>query len=387
MTLLEIAVDDKTLRPYQFESKLEIYKAWEHSPSIMFQMPTGTGKTRLFSSIIKDIQKLSVSKRERIGILVLVHRTELIEQIHETLLFKYGVSHGIIKSGYEEDHTMPVQIASVQSLTRMIEQWKNKSFSYIIIDEAHHALAKTYRKICNAYHDARVLGVTATPYRLSGESFRDLFGKLIVSQSVSKFIEQGYLSQYNYYSIKQSSSIQHEIDEINEFGSDGDYSEQALIRVCDKDHIRAELVKAYKQYALGKKGIIYTINCAHNEHVCNEFKKIGLRIVAIDGKTPNEKRKQYVSDFRAGNIDIICNVNIFSEGFDCPDIEFIQLARPTLSLALYLQQVGRALRPHARKNEAIIIDNVGLYNRFGIPIGNGKDILKVKLPQKRSRRS
>lgn len=370
MTLLEIAVDDKTLRPYQFESKLEIYKAWEHSPSIMFQMPTGTGKTRLFSSIIKDIQKLSVSKRERIGILVLVHRTELIEQIHETLLFKYGVSHGIIKSGYEEDHTMPVQIASVQSLTRRIEQWKQKSFSYIIIDEAHHALAKTYRKICNAFHDARVLGVTATPYRLSGESFRDLFGKLIVSQSVSKFIEQGYLSQYNYYSIKQSSSIQHEIDEINEFGSDGDYSEQALIRVCDKDHIRAELVKAYKQYALGKKGIIYTINCAHNEHVCNEFKKIGLRVVAIDGKTPNEKRKQYVSDFRAGNIDIICNVNIFSEGFDCPDIEFIQLARPTLSLALYLQQVGRALRPHARKNEAIIIDNVGLYNRFGIPSAN-----------------
>ena len=370
MTLVDIAIDDKTLRPYQLESKLDIYKAWDNSPSIMFQMPTGTGKTRLFSSIIKDIQKLSVKKRERIGILVLVHRTELIEQIHETLLFKYGVSHGIIKSGYKEDLTMPVQIASVQSLTRRIEQWKNKSFSYIIIDEAHHALAKTYRKICNAYHDARILGVTATPYRLSGESFRDLFGKLIVSQSVSKFIEQGYLSQYNYYSIKQSSSIQHEIDEINEFGSDGDYSEQALLRVCDKDHIRAELVKSYKQYALGKKGIIYTINCAHNEHVCNEFKQIGLRVVAIDGKTPNEKRKQYVSDFRAGNIDIICNVNIFSEGFDCPDIEFIQLARPTLSLALYLQQVGRALRPHARKNEAIIIDNVGLYNRFGIPSAN-----------------
>ena len=370
MTLIEIAVNDKTLRPYQHESKLEIYKAWETSPSIMFQMPTGTGKTRLFSSIIKDIQNLSVQNRERIGILILVHRTELIEQIHDTLIFKYGVSHGIIKSGYNEDTTMPVQIASVQSLTRRLEQWKNKSFSYIIIDEAHHALAKTYRKICDAFSNARVLGVTATPYRLSGESFRDLFGKLIVSQSVSKFIEQGYLSQYNYYSIKPTSSIQHDIDDINEFGSDGDYSEAALVRVCDKDHIRAELVKSYQQYALGKKGIIYTINCAHNEHVCNEFKKIGLRVVAIDGKTPNEKRKQYVSDFRAGKIDIICNVNIFSEGFDCPDIEFIQLARPTLSLALYLQQVGRALRPHARKSEAVIIDNVGLYNRFGIPSAN-----------------
>ena len=113
MTLQDIAIEDKTLRPYQHESKLEIYNAWDTSPSIMFQMPTGTGKTRLFSSIIKDIQKLSIEKRERIGILILVHRTELIEQIHETLIFKYGVSHGIIKSGYDEDPTMPVQIASV----------------------------------------------------------------------------------------------------------------------------------------------------------------------------------------------------------------------------------------------------------------------------------
>jgi superfamily II DNA or RNA helicase len=127
--LIDIAHSDNSLRPYQIDSKQEIYEAWAVIRSVLFQMPTGTGKTRLFSSIIKDIQKLSVSKRERIGILVLVHRTELIEQIHETLLFKYGVSHGIIKSGYEEDLTMPVQIASVQSLTRRIKQWKKEKCS------------------------------------------------------------------------------------------------------------------------------------------------------------------------------------------------------------------------------------------------------------------
>ena len=370
MELLEIAREDLTLRPYQTKSKEDIYKAWESVPSVMFQMPTGTGKTRLFASIIKDIQTLSVRKKERMGVLVLVHRSELIEQIHETLSFKYGIAHGIIKAGFDEDKRMPVQVASVQSLTRRLDTWKEKSFSYIVIDEAHHAMAKTYRKICDLYPKAKILGVTATPYRLSGESFRDLFGKLIVSQGVSKFIEQGYLSPYDYYSIKPNSSMQQVIDNIAEFGADGDYSEAALMDACDKDHIRAELVKAYKEYANGKKGIIYTINRAHNEHVCNEFKKIGLRAVAIDGKTPAEKRKRYVSEFRAGIIDIICNVNIFSEGFDCPDIEFIQLARPTLSLALYLQQVGRALRLHSKKSSAVIIDNVGLYNRFGLPSAN-----------------
>ena len=370
MELLEIAREDLTLRPYQTKSKEDIYKAWESVPSVMFQMPTGTGKTRLFASIIKDIQTLSVRKKERMGVLVLVHRSELIEQIHETLSFKYGIAHGIIKAGFDEDKRMPVQVASVQSLTRRLDTWKEKSFSYIVIDEAHHAMANTYLKIVDLYPKAKILGVTATPYRLSGESFRDLFGKLIVSQGVSKFIEQGYLSPYDYYSIKPNSSMQQVIDNIAEFGADGDYSEAALMDACDKDHIRAELVKAYKEYANGKKGIIYTINRAHNEHVCNEFKKIGLRAVAIDGKTPAEKRKRNVSEFRAGIIDFFCIVNINIEGFDCPDIEFIQLARPTLSLALYLQQVGRALRLHSKKSSAVIIDNVGLYNRFGLPSAN-----------------
>ena len=138
MELLEIAREDLTLRPYQTKSKEDIYKAWESVPSVMFQMPTGTGKTRLFASIIKDIQTLSVRKKERMGVLVLVHRSELIEQIHETLSFKYGIAHGIIKAGFDEDKRMPVQVASVQSLTRRLDTWKEKSFSYIVIDEAHH---------------------------------------------------------------------------------------------------------------------------------------------------------------------------------------------------------------------------------------------------------
>lgn len=367
MTLLDLARKDTELRPYQIESKVKIYEAWQECRSVMFQMPTGTGKTRLFSSIIKDIREKTVSDHERNKILVLAHRTELIEQIYNTLAIKYSLGGGIIKSGFEEKPTLLVQIASVQTLSRRLSRWSDKRFTYIIIDEAHHALASTYQKILEAFPDAKILGVTATPYRLSGESFDKLFDKLIVSQSVSDFIKQGYLSDYKYYSIKANSRTQHLLNGINEFGADGDYKESAMMAVCDKDYIRSNLVDSYLKYAKGKKGIIYTICKEHNQHIEKNYSELGLKVVSIDSDTRDDDRKEMVSQFRQGKIDIICNVNIFSEGFDCPDIEFIQLARPTMSLSLYLQQVGRGLRPAKGKENAIIIDNVGLFNRFGLP--------------------
>lgn len=363
---------DTTLREYQVKSKAEIYKAWENSSSVLFQMPTGTGKTRLFASIIKDLQRISSLEKKRIGVLVLAHREELIEQIDQTLSLKYGIAHGIIKAGYEENDRFPVQVASVQSLNRRLEHWTKKSFDYIIIDEAHHATASTYKTICKSFPHAYILGVTATPCRLGGDSLRLLFGTLILSQSVSKFIDDGYLSDYKYYSIKPESNIQRELDNISDFSIEGDYSDRAMMKICDTPKIRAGILEAYIKYADGKKGIIYTINQQHNLNICEDFRQKGYKIKAIDSKTKTSERKQIVADFKAGKIDIICNVNIFSEGFDCPDIEFILLARPTCSLSLYLQQVGRGLRPHENKSEAIIIDNVGSYNKFGLPSANRK---------------
>lgn len=372
MDLCSLDSPDNSLREYQIKSKNEIYKAWTLSSSVLFQMPTGTGKTRLFVSIIKDIQRISSIKKKRIGVLVLAHREELIEQIDHTLSLKYGIAHGIIKAGYEEDDRFPVQVASVQSLNRRLEHWKKKSFDYIIIDEAHHATASTYQTICRAFTKANILGVTATPCRLGGDSLRSIFGTLILSQSVSKFINEGYLSDYKYYSIKPESSIQRELDNISDFSIEGDYSDRAMMKICDTPKIRAGILDAYIKYANGKKGIIYTINQKHNQNICEDFQKKGYKIKSIDSKTKASERKQIVADFKAGKVDIICNVNIFSEGFDCPDIEFILLARPTCSLSLYLQQVGRGLRPHEKKSEAIIIDNVGSYNKFGLPSANRK---------------
>lgn len=358
---------DKTLRDYQIEGKAKIYQMWTQMRSIMYQMPTGTGKTKLFVSIARDLFDWGAQRKTAVKILFLAHRIELLDQISENLGIKYNLAHAMIASQNREQKNYPLQIASVQTLIRRLDRWADKDFDVIIIDEAHHVKADSYKKILRAFPRAKVLGVTATPYRMSHESFRPEFDELITSAPVAKFIKDKWLCDYEYYSIRPESRIQMNINSISRFALDGDFLDEAAAAIMDKDEIRAGIVSSYERYAKGKKGIIYTITKAHNLHVCNQFVQKGYKAVAIDDSTPAETRKQYVEDFKKGKIEIICNVNIFSEGFDCPDLEFIQLARPTKSLSMYLQQVGRGLRPAPGKDKLIIIDNVGLYNRFGFP--------------------
>lgn len=358
--------EDTSLRDYQQDNKQKIYEAWSQYQSVMLQMPTGTGKTRLFVSLIKDLFNYSRNHKEALKVLILVHRTELIEQIDEELGFRYGMAHGIIQSGDKERRKYPIQLASVQTLSRRLNNWTDKDFDFVIVDEAHHITADSYQKIIKAFPNAKLLGVTATPVRMNGEGFTETFDELITSPSVKWFIEKGFLSQYDYYSVARSSFIQQQVDSIKKF-SQGDYAESELERICDNDRIRAQIVKTYLDFANGKKGIVYTINKLHNKNLCAEFNEKGIKTVAIDSDTPSELREQYIEQFRRGEFLIICNVNLFTEGFDCPDIEFIQLARPTKSLALYLQQVGRGLRVSENKENVLFLDNVGLYNRFGFP--------------------
>lgn len=358
---------DKTLRDYQIEGKAKIYQMWTQMRSIMYQMPTGTGKTKLFVSIARDLFDWGAQRKTAVKILFLAHRIELLDQISENLGIKYNLAHAMIASQNREQKNYPLQIASVQTLIRRLDRWADKDFDVIIIDEAHHVKADSYKKILRAFPRAKVLGVTATPYRMSHESFRPEFDELITSAPVAKFIKDKCLCDYEYYSIRPESRIQMDINSISRFALDGDYLDEAAADILDKDEIRAGIVSTYERYAKGKKGIIYTITKAHNVHICSQFIAKGYKTVAIDDKTPAETRKQYVDDFRRGKIEIICNVNIFSEGFDCPDLEFIQLARPTKSLSMYLQQVGRGLRLAEGKDKLIILDNVGLYNRFGFP--------------------
>lgn len=359
--------NDKGLRDYQMNYKEKIYSLWSVKRSLMLQMPTGTGKTRLFVSIVNDLVNWGRKAGRDVHILILAHRKELIEQISKNVGITYRLPHGLIVANNAEQKDYPIQVGSVPTLNRRIERWANYDFDIVIVDEAHHVLAESYKKILKEYPTAKVLGVTATPYRLNHASFRPEFDEIIISQPVSQFIRQGYLCDYDYYSIKPDSIIQQEISNIRKFALDGDYLDEAMLDIMDTDYVRANILKTYLKYANGKKGIIYTINRRHNTHICERFRSIGLKAVAIDSNTPTEERNKYVESFRKGEIDIICNVNIFSEGFDCPDVEFIQLARPTKSLSMYLQQVGRGLRTAPGKDKVIILDNVGMYNRFGFP--------------------
>ena len=356
---------DESLRQYQQECKTNIYNAWyvNNVNRVMLQMPTATGKTRVFTSIIKD----HISSSHQVSFLVLVHRNELVQQTCEHLK-KYKIPHGKIDSenNYIDGNT-PVYVAMVQTLVNRVDKLSEINFDYIIIDEAHHTLADSYKSIIKRYNQAKILGLTATPYRLNGEGFTKEYDLLLTSKTVQQFISEGYLSKFHYVSIKNNSPIYSLLNSITETNISGDYSESAMMRCMARDSIRAGIVESYFQFAKGKKGIIYTINKDHNKQIVKKYQERGIRAVGIDSSTPSTQREQYIREFKEGTIDIICNVNIFSEGFDCPDVEFIQLARPTLSLSMFLQQVGRGLRITENKQSVIILDNVGLYHRFGLP--------------------
>ena len=363
---------DHTLRNYQQEAKEKIFGQWDYVDNVLYQMPTGTGKTRLFTSLIRDLSLASLQENRRKGILIIAHRTELIEQIDESLN-KYHIPHGIIAGAFKDrrDFLLPVQVASIQTITHPSNRQLAEAFhaDFIIIDEAHHATAQSYTKLWNYYPESKKLGVTATPWRMDGRGFKGNFDTLIPSMPIKEFLEKGWLAPYKYYSVPIDSTIRSSIESINEFGIDGDYKTSALEQVVDTRRIRAQLLDSYFEFVKGKKGIIYSISRKHSKHICSQFLDAGIKIADIDSETPAQLRKRLVQNFKNGDLDIIVNVDIFSEGFDCPDLEFVQLARPTRSLVKYIQQVGRGLRRNGDK-QCLILDNVGMYGRFGLPDDN-----------------
>ena len=340
-----------TLRDYQQEMKLRLFKEWELHRSVMVQMPTGTGKTHLLAAIVREFLRGSGSR-----VWIVAHRRELVEQIEETVS-----RHGMSK----EDGR--VRVMSIQWLSRNRKDMYGEP-DLIVIDEAHHALAETYRILWENYPEARKLGMTATPCRLNGKGFMDLFDSLITSWTVAEFIGKGWLSSFDYVSIRANSREQRLIDSLKKRGADGDYQVKEMNEVLNRETSISRLYESVERYAHGKKGIVYAVSIAHARRIAACYSAHGLESVAIDSRTPASERKELVDDFRRGKVKVLVNVDIFSEGFDCPDVEFVQLARPTLSLAKYLQQVGRGLRKSGDKESCMLIDNVGLHRIFGLPV-------------------
>lgn len=342
------------LRNYQYNIKHSLITEWEQHSSIMVQMPTGTGKTHLLASVIYD-QLKEASK----CVWVVAHRRELVEQIEETVA-RYNI--------FKEDGR--VKVLSIQWLSRHWNDVQDERPNLIVIDEAHHALAETYKELWLRYPKAKKLGMTASPCRLNGKGFTDLFEVLVTSDSIADFIKQGWLSAFDYVSIRPNSKDQMLVDSLQKRGADGDFQVKEMNAVLNKRPSIERLYESVRQYANGKKGIVYAISIDHARNIAVYYKEHGINAVAIDSKTPAKERKMFVEEFRQGRIQMLVNVDVFSEGFDCPDVEFVQMARPTLSLAKYLQQVGRGLRKVEGKDSCMLIDNVGLYRLFGLPMAD-----------------
>ena len=350
--------NDIQLFDYQEDMVKRVQEAFRHHDSVMVQMPTGTGKTYLLAALVGLFLKEEVW--------VVAHRRELVSQIKDTL-----------EKFFSSLKSTSIKVISIQWLSRHYGEMEEKP-GLIVIDEAHHALAETYAEVMNAYPKAKKLGLTATPYRLNGKGFTDLFDTLLCSWSMERFIVEGRLSLYDYYSIKPDSAAQLLIDSLQKRGADGDYQQKELNEVMDVKPSLERLCLTIKEYVPGKKGIVYAISIQHAEHIAEFYRENGIKAVAISSKTPLAERQELIERFKASSllsslnstsdeIEVLVSVDLFSEGFDCPDVEFIQLARPTLSLAKYMQMVGRGLRVAAGKDYCVILDNVGLYKRFGLP--------------------
>ena len=358
---------DILLFDYQEDMVRRVQEVFKRHDSVMVQMPTGTGKTHVLAAIVGLFLKKEVW--------VVAHRRELVSQIKDTLA-----------RFFPDLDSEKIQVTSIQWLSRHYREIKEKP-SLIVIDEAHHALAETYAEVMNAYPKAKKLGLTATPYRLNGRGFTDLFDTLLCSWSMERFIAEGRLSLYDYYSIKPDSADQLLVDSLRKRGADGDYLQKELNEVMDVRPSLERLCLTIKQYVPGRKGIVYAISILHAEHIAEFYRENGIKAVAISSRTPLAERKKLIENFKrthiqsvsssnanlsnitnvSDDIDVLVSVDLFSEGFDCPDVEFIQLARPTLSLAKYMQMVGRGLRVAEGKAYCVILDNVGLFKRFGLP--------------------
>ena len=362
---------------------------------------------------------------------------------------------------------MPIKAVSIQWLAKHYDEIEEEP-GMIVIDEAHHALAKTYKEMWERFPNAKFLGLTATPCRLNGKGFTDLFDVLVQSWGVPEFISKGRLATYDFVSIKSDGVTQRLIDSLQKRGADGDYQNKEMDMLLNKKPSIERLYQSLEEYGKDRKGIVYAINISHANAIAEFYREHGIAAVAIDNKTPSSLRKELIERFKASNtsfsnhpvkfskitpslftikegstshpdpltlrgeggnrptrcseplrskvggpskispdclsagalkgaskgpskvspdcagwdrlgatclraadgaapIQVLVNVDIFSEGFDCPDVEFVQLARPTLSLAKYLQMVGRGLRVAKGKKNCVIIDNVGLYRVFGLP--------------------
>ncbi|WP_434132715.1 DEAD/DEAH box helicase [Sporomusa sphaeroides] len=316
--------------------------------------PCGMGKTILMAWMS------SQARTRGNNTLFVVHRQELIDQASRTFK-KLGISHGIIAADYPMSPSEAIQIGSIQTIIRRLN--KINPPQLIILDEAHHAAAATWRKLLEAFPFALVVGLTATPARMGGQGLGDIFDSMIIGPSVKDLIAMKNLAPYKYYAPPVAADFS---DLRVKYG---DYVQADVALKMDKSEIIGDLVDQYRKLAPGARAVCYCASRAHSQHTAEIFRSANIPALHIDGETPKVSREAAINEFRNGSIRILCNVDLISEGFDVPAMEAVILARPTQSLTLHVQQSMRPMRiDEDNPNKvAVIIDHVGNLYRHGMP--------------------
>lgn len=341
------------LRPYQADLIERVRQSFiEGKRAPLMVAPTGSGKTVMFSAFA------AAARLRNKRILILAHRAELLDQISRTL-HQFHVGHYFIAPGRTWQARANVHVASVFSMMRRVPYMQPPDL--IIIDEAHHAtINSTWGRVLQAFPKAYRIGVTATPARLSGEPLGDLFDHLIIGPSISDLIGQGALAPFRIWAPPS----------INTEGvatRAGDFARNELAAMADKSSITGDAVKHYLQHAKGKRALAFCVSRQHAKHVAEQFTAANIPSCPIDGSYAPDVRAKIIKNFSDGIIQVLTSCDLISEGFDLPAIEAAILLRPTKSLTLFLQQVGRALRPYPGKDYAIIMDHAGNVLRHGLP--------------------
>lgn len=354
-----------TLRHYQNTMVAGIRTCFRNSVKhVLAVLPTGGGKTVVFTYIA---QKMSLKQKK---VIILVHRIELLRQT-SAALSKFDVEHGIINPKYTPNFVNDVQIASVQTIIKRLTyfaalDWKADA---IIIDEAHHATAGSWNKIIDHFSvlnpDLKIIGVTATPIRGDGQGLGvdsgGLFEEMVIGPQVQDLINEGFLVKPRIFGPPER------LDLTGIHTSMGDYKKDELSALVDKPKITGDAVDHYKELCAGAPAVVFCVSVEHAEHVAQQFRDAGYRFYAVDGTMDDDTRKTILGGLADGSVDGVCSCDLISEGTDIPAIGCAILLRPTKSKGLYLQQVGRALRPYAGKEYAFILDHVGNTEAHGLP--------------------
>jgi DNA repair protein RadD len=319
--------------------------------AVLVQLATGGGKTVLGSFMVNG------SSARQKTCWWLVHRRELINQASRTFS-EFGIRHGTIAGGHVSDPNARVQIASIQTIARKIGKLPPPDM--IVFDETHHIGAAQWSQIFDAYPNAFVLGLTATPWRLDGKGLGNWYGHMVQGPTPADLIAAGSLSQYRLFAPSQP-----DIQDVET--SMGDYKRDQLSHIMDKPSITGDAVQHYRRLCAGKRAVAFGVSIEHSKHIAADFCAAGIPAEHVDGQMDHASRDAAVARFVAGQTLVLSNAELFGEGFDVPAIEAAILLRPTQSLSLYLQQVGRALRPSPGKSHAIILDHAGNCLRHGMP--------------------